>query len=80
MRGPLLVQGFVISDWEGIDKICEPRVAQGSDYRYCIKQSVNAGMDMVYMVAECSHKYILQMMLVLIAWTEQSTDYDTLQL
>ncbi|KAG2628391.1 hypothetical protein PVAP13_3KG245500 [Panicum virgatum] len=39
--------GFVISDWEGIDKICEPRVAQGSDYRYCIKQSVNAGMDMI---------------------------------
>jgi beta-glucosidase len=49
----------VISDWEGIDKLCEPRVAQGSDYRYCIKQSVNAGMDMVYMVVECSHKYIL---------------------
>jgi len=40
-----LFQGFVISDWEGIDRLCEP---WGSDYRYCISQSVNAGMDMVY--------------------------------
>jgi beta-glucosidase len=40
----LLFQGFVVSDWEGIDRLCEPR---GSDYRYCIAQSVNAGMDMI---------------------------------
>uniref|UniRef100_K3ZDG3 Glycoside hydrolase family 3 C-terminal domain-containing protein n=1 Tax=Setaria italica TaxID=4555 RepID=K3ZDG3_SETIT len=38
---------FVILDWEGIDKICEPRAPQGSDYRNCIAHSVNAGMDMI---------------------------------
>ncbi|CAL4907494.1 unnamed protein product [Urochloa decumbens] len=47
LKGKLGFKGFVISDWEGIDKICEPRPAQGSDYRYCIAQSVNAGMDMI---------------------------------
>lgn len=40
-------QGFVVSDWEGIDRLCEPR---GSDYRYCVAQSVNAGMDMVLVI------------------------------
>jgi beta-glucosidase len=43
----LLFQGFVVSDWEGIDRLCEPR---GFDYRYCIAQSVNAGMDMVLVI------------------------------
>ena len=43
-----LFQGFVISDWEGIDRLCEPQKLRGSDYQYCIAQSVNAGMDMVY--------------------------------
>ena len=38
------VQGFVISDWEGIDRLCEP---QGADYRFCISAAVNAGIDMV---------------------------------
>jgi beta-glucosidase len=40
----LLFQGFVVSDWEGIDELCEPR---GSDYRSCIALAVNAGVDMV---------------------------------
>ncbi|AQK86193.1 Glycosyl hydrolase family protein [Zea mays] len=44
LKGKLGFKGFLISDWEGIDRICEPR---GSDYRYCIAQSVNAGMDMI---------------------------------
>jgi beta-glucosidase len=43
----LVFQGFLVSDWEGIDRLCEPQQARGSDYRYCIAQSVNAGMDMV---------------------------------
>ena len=41
------VQGFVVSDWEGIDRLSEPL---GSDYRYCIAQSVNAGIDMVLVI------------------------------
>ncbi|XP_039800774.1 beta-glucosidase BoGH3B-like isoform X5 [Panicum virgatum] len=44
LKGKLGFKGFVISDWEGIDRLCEHR---GSDYRYCISQSVNAGMDMI---------------------------------
>ncbi|CAM0955276.1 unnamed protein product [Alopecurus aequalis] len=44
LKGKLGFKGFVVSDWEGIDRLCEPR---GSDYRSCIAQSVNAGMDMI---------------------------------
>ncbi|KAF7011297.1 hypothetical protein CFC21_025621 [Triticum aestivum] len=44
LKDKLSFQGFVVSDWEGIDHLCEPR---GSDYRHCIAQAVNAGMDMV---------------------------------
>ncbi|PVH62286.1 hypothetical protein PAHAL_3G257700 [Panicum hallii] len=47
LKGKLGFKGFVISDWEGIDRLCEPREPRGSDYRYCIAQSVNAGMDMI---------------------------------
>ncbi|KAF8720098.1 hypothetical protein HU200_024877 [Digitaria exilis] len=47
LKGKLGFKGFVISDWEGIDKLCEPRVSRGSDYRHCILNSVNAGMDMI---------------------------------
>ncbi|KAI3947213.1 hypothetical protein MKX01_019866, partial [Papaver californicum] len=36
--------GFIISDWEGIDRLSQPH---GSDYRYCISESINAGVDMV---------------------------------
>jgi beta-glucosidase len=43
----LVPQGFVVSDLEGIDRLSEPR---GSDYRYCIAQAVNAGIDMVFFV------------------------------
>lgn len=39
-----LLQGFVISDWEGIDELCEPL---GADYRFCILTAINAGIDMV---------------------------------
>ncbi|MFQ6660328.1 hypothetical protein Gotur_028906 [Gossypium turneri] len=42
--GECSVQGFVISDWEALDRLTEPR---GSNYRYCISTAVNAGIDMV---------------------------------
>ncbi|KAM2749979.1 hypothetical protein EV2_028823 [Malus domestica] len=35
---------ILISDWEGIDQLCEP---EGSDYRLCISLAINAGIDMV---------------------------------
>ncbi|CAM0955275.1 unnamed protein product [Alopecurus aequalis] len=37
LKGKLGFKGFVVSDWEGIDRLCEPR---GSDYRSCIAQSI----------------------------------------
>jgi hypothetical protein len=37
-------QGFVISDWQGIDKITSPPHA---NYTYSIEAAVNAGLDMV---------------------------------
>ncbi|KAK7385508.1 hypothetical protein VNO78_31230 [Psophocarpus tetragonolobus] len=36
------IEGFVISDWEGIDELCQP---YGSDYRYCISTAINDGID-----------------------------------
>ncbi|RWW24884.1 hypothetical protein GW17_00010801 [Ensete ventricosum] len=37
-------QGFVISDWQGIDRITTPPDA---NYTYSVQMSVNAGIDMV---------------------------------
>lgn len=42
MQCPL--QGFVITDWEGIDRISDP---PGSNYRECVKLAINAGIDVV---------------------------------
>ncbi|KAM0953420.1 putative glucan 1,3-beta-glucosidase [Dioscorea sansibarensis] len=44
LKGKLGFKGFVISDWEGIDRLSKPH---GSNYRYCISASINAGIDMI---------------------------------
>ncbi|XP_072995295.1 uncharacterized protein [Typha latifolia] len=44
LKDKLGFKGLVVSDWEGIDRLCNP---QGSDYRYCISASINAGIDMI---------------------------------
>jgi beta-glucosidase len=36
----LKFQGFFVSDWAGIDQL-------STNYKYCIEQSINAGLDMV---------------------------------
>ncbi|KAL5817128.1 hypothetical protein ACOSQ3_025506 [Xanthoceras sorbifolium] len=44
LKDKLGFKGFVISDWEGIDRLSKPH---GSNYCYCISAAVNAGIDMV---------------------------------
>ncbi|XP_051192946.1 uncharacterized protein [Lolium perenne] len=44
LKGKLGFQGFVVSDWEALDRLSEPK---GSNYRECNAKSVNAGMDMI---------------------------------
>ncbi len=40
LKNEMNFDGFIISDWKGVDQIAE-------DYRTAVKRSVNAGMDMV---------------------------------
>ncbi|XP_050936345.1 uncharacterized protein LOC103497095 isoform X4 [Cucumis melo] len=44
LKNKLGFKGFVISDWQGLDRLSRPR---GSNYRLCISAAVNAGIDMV---------------------------------
>ncbi|KAH1083141.1 hypothetical protein J1N35_022902 [Gossypium stocksii] len=44
LKKNLRFKGFVISDWEGIDRITSPPHA---NYKYSIEASVNAGLDMI---------------------------------
>ncbi|OIV90072.1 hypothetical protein TanjilG_01526 [Lupinus angustifolius] len=44
LKNTLRFRGFVISDWEGIDRITSP---PHSNYTYSIEAGVNAGIDMV---------------------------------
>ncbi|KAG1333917.1 Beta-D-glucan exohydrolase [Cocos nucifera] len=44
LKGLLHFRGFVISDWEGIDRITSP---PNADYFYSIQAGISAGIDMV---------------------------------
>ncbi|XP_031258524.1 uncharacterized protein LOC116116599, partial [Pistacia vera] len=44
LKNTLRFRGFVISDWEGIDRITSPPHA---NYTYSIEMAINAGVDMV---------------------------------
>lgn len=44
LKNKLDFQGFVISDWEGIDRITTP---PGANYTYSVLAGVNAGIDVV---------------------------------
>ncbi|KAK8963791.1 Beta-xylosidase/alpha-L-arabinofuranosidase 2 [Platanthera guangdongensis] len=44
LKNTLKFRGFVISDWEGIDRITSP---PGANYTFSVEASVNAGIDMV---------------------------------
>lgn len=44
LKGRLNFKGFVISDWEGIDRITSPPHA---NYTYSVQESILAGIDMV---------------------------------
>jgi beta-glucosidase-like glycosyl hydrolase len=56
------VQGFTISDWEGIDRITSP---PGANYSYSVQASILAGIDMV------SHSAVLKLVIdtLHITWT-----------
>lgn len=47
-------QGFVISDWQGIDRITNP---PHSNYTYSVLESVQAGIDMVLYLSFCREKF-----------------------
>lgn len=40
LKGELKFQGFIVSDWAGIDQL-------SPNFKYAIEQSINAGLDMV---------------------------------
>ncbi|XP_020574327.1 uncharacterized protein LOC110020528 isoform X1 [Phalaenopsis equestris] len=44
LKNTLHFKGFVISDWQGIDRITSP---PGANYTYSVQAGVNAGIDMV---------------------------------
>ncbi|CAI9108692.1 OLC1v1008359C1 [Oldenlandia corymbosa var. corymbosa] len=44
LKGVLKFKGFVISDWQGIDRITYP---EHSNYTYSVEASINAGLDMI---------------------------------
>ncbi|KAK3442038.1 hypothetical protein EUGRSUZ_B02276 [Eucalyptus grandis] len=44
LKDKLGFKGFVISDWEGLDRLSQPH---GSNYRQSISLAVNAGIDMI---------------------------------
>ncbi|KAJ0248355.1 Glycoside hydrolase family 3 C-terminal domain-containing protein [Hirschfeldia incana] len=44
LKEKLGFKGFIVSDWEGLDRLSQP---WGSNYRNCVKIAVNAGIDMV---------------------------------
>jgi beta-glucosidase len=50
LKGQLGFDGFVISDWDGIDYLDD-------DYRECVRLSVNAGIDL-FMVSEKWQQFI----------------------
>ncbi|OVA00876.1 Glycoside hydrolase [Macleaya cordata] len=44
LKNTLRFRGFVISDWQGIDRLTDPK---HSNYTYSIEVGINAGIDMV---------------------------------
>lgn len=44
LKGQLGFKGFIISDWQGVDRISEP---PGVDLKHSTELSLNAGVDMV---------------------------------
>nr|CAA07070.1 beta-D-glucosidase [Tropaeolum majus] len=54
LKNKLKFRGFVISDWEGIDRITDP---PGRNYSYSVEAGVGAGIDMI-MVPEDFTKFL----------------------
>ncbi|KAJ6409034.1 hypothetical protein OIU84_008680 [Salix udensis] len=54
LKDKLGFKGFVISDWEALDRLSKPL---GSNYRLCVSTAVNAGTDMV-MVGQKHREFV----------------------
>ncbi|KAJ6691885.1 PERIPLASMIC BETA-GLUCOSIDASE-RELATED [Salix purpurea] len=54
LKDKLGFKGFVISDWEALDRLSKPL---GSNYRRCVSTAVNAGTDMV-MVGQKHREFV----------------------
>ncbi|PKA62124.1 putative beta-D-xylosidase 2 [Apostasia shenzhenica] len=52
LKNTLHFKGFVISDWQGIDRITSP---PGANYTYSVQEGVNAGIDMVMVPFDYAH-------------------------
>lgn len=48
------LQGFVISDWQGIDRITSP---PGANYSLSVFDGVHAGIDMVVYLSSINFQY-----------------------
>lgn len=53
----LVIQGFVISDWQGIDRITSP---PGANYTFSVLEGIQAGIDMVGISALLNYPYIFR--------------------
>uniref|UniRef100_A0A2P2JXP7 Uncharacterized protein MANES_01G164700 n=1 Tax=Rhizophora mucronata TaxID=61149 RepID=A0A2P2JXP7_RHIMU len=55
LKNKLGFKGFVISDWEALDRLSRPH---GLNYHHCVSSAVNAGIDMV--MAGGKHEQFLE--------------------
>ncbi|KAL6526695.1 hypothetical protein OROGR_015785 [Orobanche gracilis] len=69
LKNKLGFKGFVISDWEALDRLYAPH---GSNYRQSILSTINAGIDMVEVMVPFRYELFLEELLFLVETGEVS--------